>query len=75
VSDEVVAPARVNMRRLKKFVSQNLFGHSALRDVVLDEEDDMATDEFLHKLDVWLALLRRKEDHSHPLAGVDPSEG
>jgi len=50
---------RIDLRRLKAFALDRLPAGSSLRDVLLSEESEMPADEFIHKLSVWLKLLRR----------------
>jgi hypothetical protein len=45
---------------LKKFVIENLPTDSALRDVILSDNDMLSIVEFLAESRVWLTLLRRE---------------
>jgi hypothetical protein len=51
---------RVRIRRLKEFASERLPGGSTLRDLILTEEDELAPEEFLAKMDLWLKMFRRE---------------
>jgi hypothetical protein len=51
---------RVNLQSLKEF-SRKLGRHSALREALLHERDEVSPVEFLAKLEVWLSLLRYSE--------------
>jgi hypothetical protein len=51
---------RVRIRRLKEFASERLPGGSTLRDLILAEEDELAPEEFLAKMDLWLKMFRRE---------------
>jgi hypothetical protein len=57
----------LNLTPLKNFAAEKLGRHSALRilrDVILEEKDAIGPAEFLARLPVWLALLRRaQEEH------------
>lgn len=57
-----MAKSSVNILRLKQFAAERLGHRSALREVLLQEKDEVAPVEFLAKLQVWLALLRHKEE-------------
>ena len=64
-SDAYASPhvaGTVNILRLKKFAAENLPPQSALRDLLLQEKDQIPAAEFLAKLQVWLTLLRRKDE-------------
>lgn len=49
------------MRGVKKFAAERLPQRSVLRDVILQEKDEVDACEFLGKLEVWLFLLRRDD--------------
>lgn len=51
---------RILMRELKDFAFEKLPRGSALRDVLLAEDDELDADVFLAKTDVWLKLLNRE---------------
>jgi hypothetical protein len=50
----------LNMILLKRFAAANLNRRSALREVLLQEKDQIPAGEFLARLPVYLALLRRE---------------
>jgi hypothetical protein len=52
----------VNITRLKSFVIQRLSPLSPLREVLLQEKDEIPPSDFLARLSVWLALLRHEEE-------------
>jgi hypothetical protein len=54
----------INVRALKQFAANNLPDRSPLRTVLLGERDEISPNEFLAKLEVWLVLLRLKEEFS-----------
>ena len=47
----------IDIRRLKKFATENLSSPSRLRAVLLSERDQLPAVDFLAKMDVWLRLL------------------
>ena len=51
---------RVLLRRLKDFALEKLPAGSALRDVLLAEDDELDAEAFVTKTDVWLKLLKRE---------------
>jgi hypothetical protein len=51
---------RIDLRKLKTFAIEKLPIKSPLRDVLLSERDEMQTEEFIHKLSVWLKLCGRQ---------------
>ena len=51
------SPTNVDIRRLKAF-ALSLPREATLRDLLLTEEDQMNTDEFLAKMDIWLKILK-----------------
>jgi len=48
------------MRKLKDFAFEKLPKGSALRDVLLAEDDELDAEAYLAKTDVWLKLLKRE---------------
>jgi hypothetical protein len=50
----------IDLRKLEVFALEKLPIKSSLRDVLLSEQDEMAADEFIHKLSVWLKLCGRQ---------------
>ena len=46
----------VDLRSLKAWAAKNLPRSSKLREVILLDEDRLAPEAFLAKMDVWLAL-------------------
>ena len=50
---------RVSIVGLKQFAVTRLPKGSALRELLLSERDELAAEEFLAKMDVWLKLLRQ----------------
>jgi len=50
---------KVHIRRLKDFALEKLPTGSALRDVLLADDDEQDSEAFLAKVDVWLKLLKR----------------
>ena len=52
----------VDITRLRNFAAEKLPHESPLRDILLQEKDQIPAAEFLAKLQVWLALLRRREE-------------
>ena len=48
------------MRKLKDFAFEKLPKGSALRDILLAEDDELDDEVFLAKTDVWLKLLKRE---------------
>ncbi len=53
--------SNINLEPLKRFALEKLGRESALRDILLQEKDEVSPAEFLIKLEIWLALLRRQE--------------
>jgi hypothetical protein len=51
----------MNISSLKQFALENLREGSVLREVLLSEKDEMLSDEFVAKMQIWLFLLRRGE--------------
>ena len=51
----------VNVSPLRSFALKNLPPTSPLRDVLLNEREELTSQEFLAKLDIWLLLLRKEE--------------
>ena len=47
----------IDIRRLKKFATENLSSLSRLRAVLLSERDQLPAVDFLAKMDIWLRLL------------------
>jgi hypothetical protein len=47
----------VNILGLKRFARESLSGNSPLKGVLLSEKDQLTPNEFLAKMDVWVALL------------------
>ena len=47
----------VNMHGLKRFARESLSGNSPLKGVLLSEKDQLAPNEFLAKMEVWITLL------------------
>ena len=52
----------VNIVRLKNFAAEKLSRQSALREVLLREDDHISSTDFVARLPIWLALLGRKEE-------------
>jgi len=52
----------VNITRLKRFAAEKLPRHSALSDILITEKDEIPLADFLSKLQIWLALLRRRDE-------------
>lgn len=50
---------RVDIKKLKDF-ALTLKETSTLRDLLLTENDELETKEFLAKMDVWLKVLRKE---------------
>lgn len=50
----------INIFSLKQFAFERLDRQSALRDVLLDEKDEISAAELILKIRIWLALLRRE---------------
>ncbi|MDI6819862.1 MAG: hypothetical protein QMC89_03040 [Candidatus Hodarchaeaceae archaeon] len=46
----------MNLKPLKKFALERLPKESSLREVILAESDEITTQDFLAKVDVWLKL-------------------
>jgi len=51
-------PAMVNIQKLKEFALEKLPKNSALREVLISEEDKLDITIFLARLPVWLKLSR-----------------
>lgn len=51
----------VNVSPLRSFVLKNLPPTSPLRDVLLNEKEELTSQEFLAKMDIWLLLLSKEE--------------
>jgi hypothetical protein len=49
---------KIKTRRIKEFVTDNLPEKSVLRDLLLEEKDEMDGIEFLAKMDLWMKLLK-----------------
>lgn len=49
---------RVDLLSLRKLALEKLRKRSALREVLLQERDDISAAEYLAKIPIWLALLR-----------------
>jgi len=49
---------RVRITRLKDFAVNSLPKDSRLREVILNERDELDVNEFVAKIDVWLKLLK-----------------
>lgn len=54
----------VSLRPLKELVLSDLPQRDVLRDVILSERDELTPQEFLAKLEVWLAIRRSKKERS-----------
>jgi len=52
---------RLDIRLLKQFAAERLPTESALRQVLLVEEDKIPISEFVCKSSLWLKLLKRGE--------------
>jgi hypothetical protein len=50
---------RISIKSLKKFVYEHLPTNSTIRDLILAEPDQMSTQEFLIKMEIWLRLIPR----------------
>lgn len=50
----------INLRSLKRLVSERLLQRSALREVLLQEKDEITSSEFFAKVPIWLVLLRHE---------------
>jgi hypothetical protein len=50
----------VNLTRIKRFAIEELDSGSHLRDILLSEKDQLPSIEFISKMQVWLALLKRE---------------
>jgi hypothetical protein len=48
----------VNIKKLKEFVLEKLPKNSALREILISEEDELDINVFLARLPVWLKLSR-----------------
>jgi hypothetical protein len=57
----MLTPARVDIRPLKRIAHDQLPRGSALREILLDEPNEMGIDEFLIKIDIWLKLMKVQE--------------
>jgi hypothetical protein len=55
---EVQKGLKVRITRLKDFAVDSLPRDSRLREVILNERDELDAAEFVAKIDVWLKLLR-----------------
>jgi hypothetical protein len=51
---------RVRITSLKEFALSRLSQAQPLRDLLLSEPDELSTNEFLIKCEVWLKLLRQR---------------
>jgi hypothetical protein len=49
---------KIKTRRIREFATDNLPEKSVLRNLLLEEKDEMDGIEFLAKMDLWLKLLR-----------------
>ena len=54
----------INIRSLKNFAFEKLPKSSILRELLLDEKEELWMEEFLAKLDLWLKLLRMENTMS-----------
>jgi hypothetical protein len=54
----------VSLKPLKELVLSDLPQRDVLRDVVLSERDELTPQEFLAKLEVWLAIRRSREERN-----------
>ena len=52
----------VNVVKLKRFALEQLPQSSILRHILSLEKDEMRVDEFLAKLDIWLALFKKENE-------------
>ena len=52
----------VNVAKLKRFALEKLPQTSILREILSLEKDEMRADEFLAKLDIWLALFKKENE-------------
>lgn len=48
----------MNLKKLKVFALENLRENSRLRKLLLLEDEELAPEDFVVKLDVWLKLLK-----------------
>lgn len=60
--DSQLGTKELDITRLRNFVAAKLPPQSVLRDLLLMEKDRIPTGEFLARLPVYLALLRREEE-------------
>lgn len=51
----------VNTTSLKKFATSNLSEHQILKELLLEEQSEISSEEFLIKISVWLKLLKKDE--------------
>lgn len=47
----------VSLKALKEFARKNLLVESVLRSVLLAEDDELSSQEYLAKLDTWLKVM------------------
>lgn len=52
-----VAVRKIKTRGLKEFASERLPRGSVLRDLLLNEKDELTPEEFFSKMDVWLRVF------------------
>jgi hypothetical protein len=50
--------SKINIRKLKDFALEKFPRHFILRELLLDEREELSVAEFLSKLDLWLKLLK-----------------
>ncbi|MEM3697092.1 MAG: hypothetical protein QXQ94_06285 [Candidatus Bathyarchaeia archaeon] len=55
-------PARVSIKKLKEFAIYKLPKNSALREILISEENELDINVFLARLPVWLKLSRFLKD-------------
>ena len=51
---------KINIRPIKDFAYTYVPRDYVLRDILLDERDELGAQEFVAKIDIWLKLLRGK---------------
>ena len=54
----MVEPRMVDIRKLKRWVANNLASDSKLPELIIREDDFLSVDEFVFKMMVWLGLAR-----------------
>jgi len=60
----MLPPTMVNIKKLKEFALEKLPKNSALREILISEEDKMDITVFLARLPLWLKLSKLLKDEN-----------